>query len=252
MTPPKTPCVLYVSTFPPRECGIATFCQDLTNAIDKEFAPAVKSNDEPFELMIEAIEKSGYQMKKDFYLGIDAAASEFYSDGQYRLNKEGKVLSSAELADFYAGLLAKYPIISMEDIFAEDDWETFAAFHQRFPNLQLVGDDLYVTNPKRLIKGIELKASNSILIKLNQIGTLTETIEAILTARRAGMTSVISHRSGETEDTFIADLVTAMGAGQIKTGAPARSERTAKYNRLMKIYSQVETLADYSKWPFAL
>ena len=212
------------------------------------FAPAVKSNDEPFELMSEAIAKAGYKLGEDFAFGIDAAATEFYHDGKYVLNKEGKTMDGAELSDFYAGLLEKYPIITMEDIFAEDDWESFGAFHKRFPDLQVVGDDLYVTNLQRLEKGIELDSSNSILIKLNQIGTLSETIQAVLRARAAGMTSVISHRSGETEDTFIADLAVALGTGQIKTGAPARSERTAKYNRLMRIESQLGGTAFIAKW----
>ncbi|MEI6378448.1 MAG: phosphopyruvate hydratase [Candidatus Falkowbacteria bacterium] len=212
------------------------------------FAPAVKSNDEPFELMSEAIGKAGYSLGDDFAFGIDAAASEFYHDGKYVLNKEGKTIDAAELSDFYASLLEKYPIITMEDIFAEDDWEAFGAFHKRFPKLQVVGDDLYVTNLKRLEKGIELDSTNSILIKLNQIGTLSETVQAVLSARAAGMTSVISHRSGETEDTFIADLAVALGTGQIKTGAPARSERTAKYNRLMRIESQLGGAAFFAKW----
>lgn len=215
------------------------------------FAPAVKDNDEPFVLMTEAIEAAGYKVGSDICFGIDAAASEFYRDGEYELKKEGKKMIAAELSDFYAGLIAKYPIISVEDIFAEDDWQAFAAFHERFPNVQLVGDDLYVTNSTRLQKGIDLNATNSILIKLNQIGTLTETVETILLARSKGLTSVISHRSGETEDTFIADLATAMGTGQIKTGAPARSERTAKYNRLMRIESQVKAQTDYADWPFS-
>jgi enolase len=212
------------------------------------FAPAVGSNDEPFELMSEAVKAAGYQLGMQVAFGIDAAASEFYHDGHYELKKEGQTLTAAELSDFYAGLLEKYPIISMEDIFAEDDWQAFANFQARFPQLQVVGDDLYVTNLKRLEQGIELKASNSILIKLNQIGTLSETVKAILRARQAGMTAVISHRSGETEDTFISDLAVAMGTGQIKTGAPARSERTAKYNRLMRIEQQLGGTAFFAKW----
>ncbi|MDD4412335.1 MAG: phosphopyruvate hydratase [Patescibacteria group bacterium] len=216
------------------------------------FAPVVKTNDEPFELMIEAIEKAGYKPGQDVYLGIDAAATEFYHDGKYVLNKEGKTLSADELIEFYAGLVEKFPIISMEDIFAEDDWETFAKFHNRFPSVQLVGDDLYVTNIKRLERGINESTTNSILIKLNQIGTLTETVKAVMMARANKMTAVISHRSGETEDTFIADLSAALGTGQIKTGAPARSERTAKYNRLMKIEKQLGGSAEYSQWPFEI
>ena len=215
------------------------------------FAPAVKSNREAFELMAEAVTLAGYNLGSDIIFGIDAAATEFYQDGKYHLNKEGREVNSAELADFYAGLQAEFPIYSLEDIFAEDDWDGFKNFMIKNSNtVQVVGDDLYVTNVTRLQKGIEEKASNSILIKLNQIGTLTETVEAILLARQAGMSSVISHRSGETEDTFIADLAVAMGTGQIKTGAPARSERTAKYNRLMEISSELGDGAIFSKFPF--
>lgn len=214
------------------------------------FAPEVKSNEEPFALMAEAIKNAKYELGKDVFLGIDAAATEFFTDDQYDLRKEGKAMGSLDLADFYAGMMEKYPIVSLEDIFAEDDWSGFGAFHKKFPKKQLVGDDLYVTNPKRLQKGIELKASNSILIKLNQIGTVSETVDAILLARKNDMTAVVSHRSGETEDTFIADFVVAMGTGQIKTGAPCRSERTAKYNRLMAIERELGAKAKYTKWPF--
>jgi enolase len=199
------------------------------------FAPNVGSNEEPFQLLSEAIEKAGYKLGTDISFGIDAAASEFYQDGKYKLAKEGKDVTSDELAEFFKNLENRYPIISMEDTFAEDDWEAFQKFTAENPNLQIVGDDLYVTNVKRLQKGIENKTTNAILIKLNQIGTLTETINAVLLARKNGMRSVVSHRSGETEDAFIADFVVAMGTGQIKTGAPARSERVAKYNRLMRI-----------------
>lgn len=214
------------------------------------FAPAVKSNDEPFQLMTEAIKKAGYNLDDQFKFAIDAAATEFYSDGVYQLKKEGKSVDTAGLTEFYQSIMAKYQLISMEDIFAEDDWAGFANFYQAHPKMQLVGDDLYVTNPERLERGITETTSNSILIKLNQIGTLSETIATILKARSAGMTSVVSHRSGETADTFIADLSVAMGTGQIKTGAPARSERTAKYNRLMAIASQLGANGDYAKWPF--
>ncbi len=215
------------------------------------FAPVVKSNREAFELMVKAVILAGYNLGSDVVFGIDAAATEFYQNGKYKLNKEGREVNSAELADFYAGLQAEFPIYSLEDIFAEDDWDGFKNFMIKNNNsVQVVGDDLYVTNVKRLQKGITEKASNSILIKLNQIGTLTETVEAILLARQNGLSSVISHRSGETEDTFIADLVVAMGTGQIKTGAPARSERTAKYNRLMEISSELKDKAIFSKFPF--
>ncbi|MFA6170885.1 MAG: phosphopyruvate hydratase [Patescibacteria group bacterium] len=215
------------------------------------FAPAVNSNEEPFALICEAINISGYKLGEDIIFAIDPAATEFFEKDHYKLNKEGKNLSSAELAEFFIELSNKYPIKSMEDHFSEDDWEGFKAFTEKTKNkIQVVGDDLYVTNIERLKKGIENKTTNSILIKLNQIGTLTETVSAILMARAAGMTSVISHRSGETEDSFIADFVVAMGTGQIKTGAPARSERTVKYNRLMKIEKELGDKAVYAKFPF--
>jgi len=211
------------------------------------FAPNVKSNEEPFQLMSEAIQKAGYALGKDLSLGIDAAASEFYKDEKYNLNKENKTVNSDELAEFFKNLAGKYPIISMEDIFAEDDWEAYQKFTNSEGNkLQIVGDDLYVTNVKRLQKGIDNKTTNAVLIKLNQIGTLTETVDAILLARKNNMRSIVSHRSGETEDTFIADFTVAMGTGQIKTGAPARSERVAKYNRLMRIERELGNKAVYA------
>lgn len=213
--------------------------------------PTIQHNEEPFQLMSEAVEASGYLLGKDISFGIDPAASEFYKDGKYVLNKEGKTVTSDELAEFFRSLGAKYPIVSMEDIFAEDDWDGFRNFTQiDGGKTQILGDDLYVTNVKRLQKGIQEKTTNSILIKLNQIGTVTETIETILLARSAGMTAVVSHRSGETEDPFIADFVVAMGTGQIKTGAPARSERNAKYNRLMRIERELGSKAEYMKFPF--
>jgi enolase len=214
------------------------------------FAPAVKSNEEAFELLAEAVSAAGYQLGTDIIFGIDAAATEFYAEGKYNLHKEGKSLNSSELADFYKDLMTKHPIYSFEDIFAEDDWSGFQDFLKNNPDRQLVGDDLYVTNVKRLERGIAEHTSNSILIKLNQIGTLSETVDSILLARRNNMTSVISHRSGETEDSFIADLAAAMGTGQIKTGAPARSERTAKYNRLMEIEDELEGKSVLSSFPF--
>jgi len=211
------------------------------------FAPNVKSNEEPFQLLSEAIQKTGYVLGKDLSFGIDAAASEFYKDGKYSLYKEGKVVGSADLATFFKNLAGKYPIISMEDIFAEDDWDAYSAFTKtEGDKLQIVGDDLYVTNVKRLQRGIENKSTNAILIKLNQIGTLTETVDAVMLARKNNMRSVVSHRSGETEDTFIADFTVAMGIGQIKTGAPARSERVAKYNRLMRIERELGDKAVYA------
>lgn len=215
------------------------------------FAPQFQNNEEPFQLMSEAVTKSGYQVGKDIYFGIDAAATEFYADGMYTLNKEGKKVTSEEMSAFILGLAAKYPMVSFEDAFAEDDWDGFKRFtiagNGKF---QVVGDDLYVTNTKRLARGIKEKTTNSILIKLNQIGTITETVEAILAARKVGMTSIVSHRSGETEDAFIADFVVAMGTGQIKTGAPARSERNAKYNQLMRIERELGDKAMYAKFPF--
>jgi enolase len=211
------------------------------------FAPDVKSNEEPFHLLVEAIEKAGYKLGVDIAFGIDSASTEFYRDGKYNLNKEGRIVTSDELAEFFEKLASKYPIISMEDIFAEDDWDAFKKFTARNRDkIQVVGDDLYVTNVKRLQRGVEKKTTNSILIKLNQIGTLTETIDTILTARKNKMTAIISHRSGETEDTFISDFVVAMGTGQIKTGAPARSERVAKYNQLLRIEEELKEKAIYN------
>ncbi len=211
------------------------------------FAPTnLTSNEEPFQLLIEACQKAGYQPGKDVFFGIDVAASEFYENGQYHLKKENKILTSDELLNFYQNLVKKYPIISIEDGFAEDDWEGFKKLTQVLGDrIQTIGDDLYVTNPKRLKKGIKEKSTNAILIKLNQIGTLTETIETILLAKNNGFKTIISHRSGETEDTFIADLAVAMGAGQIKSGAPARSERTAKYNQLMRIERELKSKKYY-------
>jgi len=211
------------------------------------FAPDAKSNEEPFQLLSQAINDAGYVLGKDIGFGIDAAASEFYKDGKYHLNKENKTVDSDELAEFFKDLMTRHPIISMEDIFAEDDWEAYRKFNGSEGNkLQIVGDDLYVTNVKRLQKGIDNKTTNAILIKLNQIGTLSETVDAILLARKNTMKSIVSHRSGETEDTFIADFTVAMGTGQIKTGAPARSERVAKYNRLMRIERQLKNRAVYA------
>lgn len=215
------------------------------------FAPNVKSNQEPFALMAEAIEKAGYTLGQDFIFAIDAAANEFYEAGKYHLKKENKILSGSELSNFYLSLRKKYPILSFEDVFAEDDWDNFRKFSEKtLGKVQVMGDDLFVTNIERLQKGIAEKSANSILIKLNQIGTITETVEAILLARKHGLTSIISHRSGETEDTFIADFAVAMGTGQIKTGAPARAERTAKYNRLIEIEAELGSKAKLAKFPF--
>jgi enolase len=210
------------------------------------FAPSLPSNKEAVEVILMAIEKAGYQPGRECFIALDPAASEFYHHGQYVLSREGVTLSSEEMVDYYARWVASYPIISIEDGMAEDDWAGWQLLTQRLGSrVQLVGDDLYVTNVTRLQRGISLKASNSILIKLNQIGTLTETIAAVRTAQEAGWTAVISHRSGETEDTTIADLAVGLGTGQIKAGAPCRSERTAKYNRLLKIEEELGENASY-------
>lgn len=211
------------------------------------FAPSLSSNRDALEVIIAAIETAGYKPGKDIFLGMDPASSEFYQDGKYVLAREGRTLSSSEMIDLYEGWLNEYPIVTIEDGLAEDDWEGWSQFRRRLGNrLQLVGDDLFVTNTTRLKRGIQESAANSILIKLNQIGTLTETLEAIEMAKRAAFTAVVSHRSGETEDTTIADLVVATNAGQIKTGAPARSERVAKYNRLLVIEEELENAARYA------
>ncbi|MEI7579819.1 MAG: phosphopyruvate hydratase [bacterium] len=215
------------------------------------YAPQFKSNEEPFQILMEAITEAGYIPGKDFSLGIDGAASEFYSEGKYHLKKEGVDMTSEELVNFYLELLKKYPIISMEDVFDQDDWTGFKSLYDKTAGkIQVMGDDLFVTNIKRLQQGIDDKTCNSILIKLNQIGTITETVEAIKMAKAAGMTAIVSHRSAETEDAFIADFVVAMGTGQIKTGAPARSERVAKYNQLMRIERMLAGNTAYQKWPF--
>ena len=204
------------------------------------FAPSLGSNREALEVIVAAIEAAGYKPGVDIFLGMDPAASEFYQDGKYVLAREGRTLTSSEMVDLYEQWLNEYPIISIEDGLAEDDWEGWAQLQQRLGHrVQLVGDDLFVTNTERLKRGIEEHSANAILIKLNQIGTLTETLAAIEMAKRAAFTAVVSHRSGETEDTTIADLVVATNAGQIKTGAPARSERVAKYNRLLAIEEEL-------------
>jgi enolase len=211
------------------------------------FAPALKSNAEAIEVILDAIGKAGYTAGDQVFLCLDTAASELYEGGKYNLRKEGRVLSGAQMVDFYAGLCDKYPIISLEDGLAEDDWDTWKELTARLGNrIQLVGDDLFVTNVERLRKGIADGTANSILIKLNQIGTLSETLAAIEMAHRAGWTAVVSHRSGETEDTTIADLVVGTNAGQIKTGAPARSERVAKYNELVRIEEGLDDSATYA------
>jgi len=210
------------------------------------FAPSLSSNSEAVELILAAIELAGYRAGKDCHIALDPAASSFYKDGKYALAREGRSLSGPEMVDFYAGWLSKYPIISLEDGLDEDDWDGWVLLTRKLgKQVQLVGDDIYVTNVTRIQKGITLKASNSVLIKLNQIGTLTETLAAIDMARKAGWTVVSSHRSGETEDSTIADLAVAVNSGQIKTGAPCRSERVAKYNRLLKIEAELGKKARY-------
>ncbi len=211
------------------------------------FAPSLSSNKEAIEVILSAIEKAGYRPGKDCFIALDPAASEFYQDGRYNLEREGASLSTAEMVDYYLGWASDYPVISIEDGMAEDDWDGWQLLTQKLgAKIQLVGDDLYTTNVNRLSKGIELKASNSILIKPNQIGTLTETIAAIEMARQAAWTTVISHRSGETEDTTIADLAVGLNTGQIKAGAPCRSERTAKYNRLLRIEEELGQRASFA------
>ena len=210
------------------------------------FAPDLKSNVEAVEIIIEAITKAGYKPGEDMFIAIDAASSEYYKDGKYVLEHEGKTLTASEMVDFLEDWVNKYPIISIEDGMAEEDWEGWKLITERLgKKVQLVGDDLFVTNTNRLKTGIEKGVANSILIKLNQIGTLTETLNAIEMANRAGYTAVVSHRSGETEETTIADLVVAVNAGQIKTGAPARSERVAKYNQLLRIEHELEDVAEF-------
>ena len=200
------------------------------------FAPNFKNNEEPIEYILKAIEKAGYKAGVEVSIALDAASSEFYKDGKYILAGEGKSLSAEEIVEYYANLIEKYPIVSLEDGMAEEDWDGWKLLTQKLGDkIQLVGDDVFVTNKKLLSKGIELGVANSILIKLNQIGTVTETMQTMRLAYRNGYTCVVSHRSGESEDAFIADFAVAMNAGQIKTGAPARGERTAKYNRLLQI-----------------
>jgi enolase len=211
------------------------------------FAPSLPSNKQAVDVILSAIEGAGYKPGRDCFIALDPAASEFYKDGQYILAREGASLSTSEMIDYYVKLASSYPLISIEDGMAEDDWDGWQLLTQKLGNrVQLVGDDLYVTNVNRLMQGIRLKASNSILIKPNQIGTLTETITAINMAQQAGWTAIISHRSGETEDTTIADLAVGLNTGQIKTGAPCRSERTAKYNRLLNIENELGESASFA------
>jgi len=211
------------------------------------FAPSVKSNAEPFELMLEAIDKAGYKAGEQIMLAMDPAASEIYEDGLYNMKVEGKKLTGPEMVDFYVDLVNKYPIISLEDGLAEDDWEAWTLLMEKLGNrIQIVGDDLLVTNVKRIQMALEKKAVNSLLCKVNQIGTLTESIAAVDMVTRRGWTTVVSHRSGETEDATIADLVVGLNAGQIKTGAPTRSDRVAKYNQLLRIEDELGDTAVYA------
>jgi len=213
------------------------------------FAPNLTSNEEALQVIMEAIKQAGYEPGKDIMLALDVAATEIYDEkeNKYNLAGEGLVKTAEDMVEFYENLIGKYPIISIEDGLSEDDWEGWRLLTERLGNkIQLVGDDLFVTNTERLKKGIDNGIANSILIKLNQIGTLTETLDAIEMAKRAGFTSVISHRSGETEDTTIADLVVAVNAGQIKTGAPSRTDRVAKYNQLLRIEEILDDVAEYA------
>jgi enolase len=213
------------------------------------FAPSLPTNESALEVIVEAIQKAGYTPGEQIMLAMDPACTELFQDGKYHLAKENRSLSSAEMVEYWAGIAGRYPLISLEDGLAEDDWEGWKLLRQRIGDkVQLVGDDLLVTNVKRLQRGIEENAANSILVKLNQIGSLTETLSAIQMAQRAGWTAIISHRSGETEDVTVADLVVATNAGQIKTGAPARSDRVAKYNQLLRIEEELGDTAKYAGW----
>ena len=210
------------------------------------FAPSLGSNEEAIEVILAAVEAAGYEPGADVFIALDPAASEIYRDGKYHLQKEGRVLSGAEMVDFYAEWAEKYPIISIEDGLAEDDWANWVILMQRIGDrVQIVGDDLLVTNVERVSRAISLKAANSLLCKVNQIGSLTEAIAAVTMAERAGWTAVVSHRSGETEDATIADLVVGLNTGQIKTGAPCRSDRIAKYNQLLRIEDELGDTAVY-------
>lgn len=217
------------------------------------FAPQLPSNEAALELLVEAVRAAGYEPGKECVLALDAAASEFYRDGAYHLERDGVVLSTEQMIDLYEGWLGRYPIVSIEDGLAEDDWEGWARMASRLgTRVQLVGDDLLTTNIERIERGVREGSANAVLVKLNQIGSLTETLAAIELTQEAAWGVVISHRSGETEDTTIADLAVATGAGQIKTGAPARGERTAKYNRLLRIEEELDPKARYAgNAPFA-
>jgi len=223
-----------------RKAGLATGLGD-----EGGFAPDIASSREALDFIVAAIEKSGFSLGSQITLGLDVAATEFYENGVYKY--EGQELSAEQFIEYYASLVADYPIVTIEDPLAEDDWEAWTALTAKLGDkLQLVGDDLFVTNPSRLQTGLDKKAANSILVKVNQIGTLTETLDAVSLAQRHGYTAVLSHRSGETEDTTIADLAVATNAGQIKTGAPARSDRVAKYNQLLRIEEELGDAAVFA------
>jgi enolase len=221
----------------------------MTTAVGDEggFAPDLSADEDALGLLVDAVESAGYKAGSDFKIAIDAASSEWLqADGTYKLTKSGMVKTKDEMVDYWEKLIGRYPIASIEDGLAEDDWDGWQSLTSRLGNkVQLVGDDLFVTNPKRLKKGIELSAANSILVKVNQIGTLSETLDAVEAAHKAGYTAVISHRSGESEDTTIADLAVALNAGQIKTGAPSRTDRVAKYNRLLRIEDELGNVSKY-------
>ncbi|NPV71863.1 MAG: phosphopyruvate hydratase [Firmicutes bacterium] len=221
----------------------------LNTAVGDEggFAPLLKSNEEPLELLVQAIEKAGYKPGKDAFVAMDPAASEFYRDGKYVLKADGLALDAQGMIDLYRKWLDAYPIVLLEDGLAEDDWEGWTAMTAQLGDrVELVGDDLYVTSKERLAEGIRRKATNAILIKVNQVGSLTETLETVETAKKAGYRFMVSHRSGETEDTTISDLAVALGGGQLKTGAPSRTERVAKYNRLLRIEEDLGKSARYA------
>jgi len=221
----------------------------LATAVGDEggFAPNLPSNRAALETIVSAIEKAGFKPGEDIFVALDVAASEFYKEGAYRLTGEGRTMTSDEMVAFYAGLAADFPLFSIEDGLAEDDWAGWQKLTAELgAKVQLVGDDLFVTNTERLVRGIAERSANSILVKVNQIGTLTETLQAVDMAHRAGFTSIMSHRSGETEDVTIADLAVACGTGQIKTGAPCRSDRVAKYNQLLRIEAQLGDAARYA------
>jgi enolase len=210
------------------------------------FAPNLESNEQALQMLVEGISAAGYTPGEDVAIALDPATSEIYKGGAYELEHEGRTLSSADLADYWADLASRYPIVSIEDGMDEEDWDGWKVLTDRIGSgVQLVGDDLFVTNTERLRRGIDLGVANSILVKVNQIGTLTETLDAVNTAREAGYTAVMSHRSGETEDVTIADLAVATGCGQIKTGAPSRTDRVAKYNQLLRIEEALGPDATY-------